>query len=340
VAKIDADLRSSRRIMFRTGAVVLAVVGVAAFFVRPSRGSVRAEARFRVPSPLAVDEVVDAMRSDAGAAVVTTAGRRVTVVSKDADSVVARVHALELMRAGLDEARQRLNAVQNRRADAARRDRSQAAAQLDAIASHTGLTDPESAYEARAEVVRNLEEQRAQTAAAGRPLAAIDAQLAENQEALFDLQLQVTRHAELTEAINAADRRALEATRAIDATDRAVRATVVAETEHASRSGFGFAIPAGVAALVLAGIVLFVGERRASRSASRDGGADARSTPAPAGGRDPRYLDFYNALDPSAPPLEHEPASAQVDLVLEEALERGGDPEPETVAERDTSRPG
>jgi hypothetical protein len=338
VAQIDADLRGRRRTFVRIGAAVLALVGVVALVVRPSRET-RATARFTVPSPLAVSEVVRAIRSDApGGARVTIDGRRVTATYSNSDSFVARTYARELARAVLDEARQRVNAVETRRARTARADRADVAAEMAAIASRTGLTDPETAYRERVDVVRNLEAQRARAAAAGLPLAAIDDQLAENQQAVFELRLQVTHDAELRRALNAADQRALEATRAIDTTDRAVRAASFQVSDRAVGNGFGAA--PGVAALVIAGIGLLLGEwwhhRAARRGARPDDSGDAKA-PAPS----ERYLTFYRALDPSAPPIEVEPVSAEIDLAYEELRDEREHREPEPAPEPDRfSRPG
>jgi hypothetical protein len=338
VAQIDADHRGSRRTFLRIGAAVFALVGVVALVVRPSRDT-RATTKFTVPSPLAVSEVVGAMRSNAaGGARVTTDGRRVAVEYRNSDSFVARTYANELARAGLDEARRRINAVETRRARTARDDRANVAAEMAAIASRTGLTDPESAYRERVDVVRNLEAQRARAAAAGLPFAAIEDQLAENQQAAFELRLQVTQHAELIRALNAADRRALDATRAIDTTDRIVSAVPFQESNRADGNGFGSA--PGVAALVIAGVGLLFGEWWHRRAALRAAGADD-SSDEKARAPSERYLTFYRALDPSAPPMELEPVSAEIDLVHEELRDERENREPEAAPEPDRfSRPG
>jgi hypothetical protein len=338
VAQIDADLRGRRRTFVRIGAATLALVGVVALVVRPSRDT-RAAARFTVPSPLAVGEVVGAIRSDAaGGAGVTTDGRRVAVEYSNSDSFVARTYAGELARTGLDAARRRINAVETRRARAARGDRANVAAEIAMIASRTGITDPETAYRERVAVVRNLEAQRARAASAGLPLAAIDAKLAEEQEAAFELRLQETHHAELIQALNAADRRALEATRAIDTTDRTVNAVSLQVSDRADGNGFGSA--PGVAALVIAGIGLLFGELWYHRAASRRAGADDSSDEKAAAPSE-RYLTFYRALDPSAPPIELEPVSAEIDLVSEELRDERESRASEAAPGHDRfSRPG
>jgi hypothetical protein len=343
---------ATRPIVVRIGAVALALLGVVALIVHPATHT-RAEARFTVPIPLVVGDAVGAILTHG--ATPTAHGRRITVASSDANRAVARARAETLARVGLDGARQHLIMAETRRVDAARSDRAQAAAQLATLASRTGLSDPESAYRQRVAFLQNLREQRAAAAAAGEPLAAIDAQLAENQEAVFDLQLQVTRHAELIRAQTTAERSELDATGAIKTAERALGSASVQVSDHAPGVGFGTA--PGVAALVIAGIVLLSSELRSRRAALRKAGADARREPELVGERDEmalaaseaaalesggmrtsRYLEFYRALAPS-PAGELDPAPAPVDLVHEEALEEGADVEQEPAGERDGSRP-
>ena len=375
MARIEAELPSSaiavpaadshvrrrrapnRHIIVRTGAVVLAVLGIAALVVRPVRGTARAEAAFVVPPPLAVDTAVGAIRARADGAMVTAAGRRIRVASSGAGPGTARARVAALASAGLDAAGQRLTAVEARLAAAARSDRAQVTAQIAAMVSRTGLTDPEAEYRRRVLVVQDLVAQRARAAAAGRPLAAIDDQLAQNQEAVFELQLQVTRRAELTAALASAAGRERDATRAIETATRAVRSTPVAISVASAGAGFGLAV--GGAALAIAGILFLLSARAPRRGLSADAVAEladeaeavaAHHAPelaepelaleghGPDGGT--RYSNFYRALAPSAPPLHIDPPASDVDLVYEEALEERTDSEPRASSEHGSSRPG
>lgn len=268
----------TRRNLVRVGAVLLALLGVVALVVRPQRDT-KAEARVTVPTTLDLNEVMSAIRADRTGATATEDGRRITVAFTDGDAFVARTYVKELALGGLDTARQHHSAVQTKRAEAARTDRAKAAASIAAIATRTGIADPESAYRDRVQQGRDLEAQRAAAAAAGQPLTDIENALAVNQEDVAELQLQVTRHAELIAAVNAADARALAATRAIDTTDSAVRSASVQVSDR--ETGFGFGILPGVALLVLAGIVLLVNELVPRRAASRDAEIDLRSEPIP-----------------------------------------------------------
>jgi hypothetical protein len=345
---------ASRRAAVGVGALTLAIVGVVALVAHPATRT-RAEARFTVPIPLSVADAIGAIRTHAEGATATAQGRRIVVTSSDASAEVARAHAAALARTGLDAARQRLVAVETRRVEAARSDRANAVAQLATIASHTGLTDPESAYRERAALVQSLQAQRAAAAAAGRPVAAIDAQIADNQQAAFDLQLQVTRHTELIQAETTAARRELEATRAIETATRAVGSASVRVSDHST--GTGLSIAFGVAALAIAGVGLVFSELRSHYTASRRAGAEASRKPKSVGDRDDvalaaseaaalescglgasRYLDFYRALAPS-PAEELDPAALPVDLVHEEALEESRDLEEQTARDHDGSRP-
>ena len=253
----------NRCTVVRTGAVVLALLGVVALVVRPATRT-RAEARVTIPSPLVVGDAVGAILARADGATATAVSRRVTVSSSAANRDAARARAETLARAGLDAASQQAVAVYTRRADAARSDRAGAAAQLATLASRTGFTDPEPAYRQHVAVVHDLQQQLAAAAAAGQPLATINAQLAENQQAAFELQLQVTRHTELVNTETTAARSEQAATGEIDKAKRATTLAPVAVTDHATGSGFG--IPVGIAALVLAGIVFLAGGRRARRA--------------------------------------------------------------------------
>jgi hypothetical protein len=339
----------SRRTAVRTGAVVLALLGVVALIARPSTRT-RAEARVTVPSPLVVGDAMAPILAHGDGATATAVGRRVTVTVSDAKRDAARAQAEALARAGLVNASQQAVAVYTRRADAARSARATAAAQLATLASRTGFTDPEPAYRQQVTVVQGLQEQLAAAAAAGQPLATINAQLAENQEAAFELKLQVTRHTELVDTETTAERSETAARRETDQAKRATTLAPVALTDHATGIGSGVGIGVGIAALVLAGVVFLVGGRRPRRAAvsrqvvSREVERNARPEREPkpqpvatmaadvdlaaseaaalesCGLRDSRYLEFYRALGPSengAP----EPQPAPVDLVHEEALE-------------------
>ena len=268
----------TRRNLARVAAALLALLGVVALVVRPQRDT-RAEARVAVPRALDLNEVMRAIRADRTGATATVDGRRITVAFTDGDAFVARTYVKDLATGGLDSARKQQTAVQTKRAEAARADSAEATAEIAAIATRTGISDPESVYRDRVQAGRELEAQRAAAVAAGRPLTDIDNAIAVNQQEIAELQLQVTRHDELTNAINAADNRALDATRSIDATDRAVRAASVRVTEH--ETGFGFGILPGVALLVLAAIVLLVNELVPRRAASRDKEVDMRKEPMP-----------------------------------------------------------
>lgn len=342
----------TRRTVVRTGALALALVGVAALVAHPATRT-RAEAHFEVPVPLVVNDAIRAILDQADGATAIADGRRVTVASSSSDRVVARDRALALARAGLDGARQHLTAVETQRANAARLDRVQAAAQLASLASRTGLTDPETAYRERVADVRNLQEQQAVAASTGQPLDAINARLAESQQEAFELQLQVTRHAELIQTETTASQRELEATRVINATAPAVSTASVEVSDHATGAGLGVAT--GVVALVIAGLALLVSELRLGRAASRGDEPDARresgaeseddalveSEPVALESfdrRGSRFSEFYHALAPSPPP-DIDPTPPRVDLVDEEALEGIGDPEQQAAREPDGLRP-
>jgi hypothetical protein len=345
-----ATLRNSVRI----GAAALALIGVVALIVRPATHT-RAEAHFVVPSPLVVNDAIGAILDQAGGASARADGRRITVASSAADRVVARAHVVALARAGMDGARAHFSAVETQRADAAKVDRAQAASQLATLASRTGITDPEAAYRERVAVVQNLEEQRAVAVSTGQPLAAIDAQLAENQQAAFELQLQVTRYNELIQTETTAGQRELEATRAINAMTPAAGSESIEVSDHST--GIGLGVATGVVALVVAGIAWFFSSRRRRGAPARDAAPDARRDPAasgeseeialaepeaaalePSAGQGSRYLEFYRALAPSSP-AEVDASASQVDLVHEESLEGSADTERRAAHERDGFRP-
>jgi hypothetical protein len=345
----------NRRTAVRTVALALAVLGVVVLVVRPG-AQPRVEARFTVPIPLVVGDAVGTILAHAAGATATAHGRQVTIVATDADAGVARAHAEALARAGLDGARQQFATLQTRQVDAANADHARAASQLAELESHSGLTDPEAAYRARVAVVRNLRAELAAASAAGRPLGAINAQLAENQQAVFELELQVTRHAELTQAETTATRRRLAATGEINEAGRVVSAEPIHVSDHPTGTTGGIA--AGGAALVIAGAMLLVSELRSRRTPVRSAGAAAPSEPAPIATRDDvalaeseaaalepsgrnasRYLDFYRALAPSqAQEADADSEPAPVDLVHEEALEEHRDLE-QAAREHDGSRP-
>lgn len=343
----------TRRTVVRTGAVALALAllcGVA-LVVHPATRT-RAVARFNVPVPLVVGDVVAAIHTHADGATATAHGRRITVASNDAKRVVARVRVVALARAGLDGARQHLIAVETRRAEAARIDRAQAAEQLATLASRTGRTDPESAYRERVAVVQNLQEQHALAASGGHPLAEIEAQLAENQRAVLKLQLEVTRHAELIQAQTTAGKHELEATRVINATKRAVGSASVQVSDHPT--GFGiYLVPdlleryasliwAGIVVLVFAGMVFLFTEPDIRREPEAPGVSEetalAELERAALEDQGSRYLEFYRALA-SPPPHQLDLTSSPVDLAHEEALEESGGSEWQAAREHDGSRP-
>jgi hypothetical protein len=338
----------------RTGAAALAVIGVVALVVHPATRT-RAEAHFVVRSPLVVNDAIGAILNQGGGVSATADGRRINVASSAADRGVARAHVVALAHTGLDGAREHLTAVETQRADAARVDRAQAASQIATLASRTGLTDPEAAYRARVAVVQNLEEQRAVAVSTGQPLAAIDDQLAENQQAAFELELQVTRYNELIQTETTAVQRELAATRVINAMTPAAGSESIEVSDHAT--GIGLGVATGVAALVVAGIVWFFSSRRRRGAPARDAAPDARRDPAtseesaeialaesePAAlesseGQGSRYLEFYRALAPSSP-AELDASASQVDLVHEEALKGIGHTELQAAHEPDGFRP-
>jgi hypothetical protein len=271
------------RPLVRLGAVVLALLGVAALVVRPA-GRTRAEARVTVRAPFVVGDVVGAVLGRADGAQVAAHSRVVTISFVDAHRDVARARVDALARAGLDAARQQLIASQTRVAGTARSDRAQAAAQIASIASRTGITDPASAYRQRVVAGQNLEAQRAAAATAGQPLTALNGAIAENQQEVFELQLQVTRHAELVAALNAADSRAIRANKAIASAQRDVGSASVVVSDHATGGTTDARVAGGVAALVIAALVLGAGLRRPRPVAAEDA---APAAPAARGARLP-----------------------------------------------------
>lgn len=319
----------SPRTIVRAGAVALALLGVAALVVRPGRVQARAEAQFVVPEPLEVDAVIGAIRTQGrdgtATATATANGWRITVISRSA----GRARTVAIARLGLDTARQRVTTVESRRAQAARNDRAQASAQITTLASRTGLADPEPEYQAKVRVVRDLVERRERAVSAGEPVGAIDAQLAENQEAAFDLKLVVTRHTELIDERTAAAVRERDAKRAIDAVTRAVRSTSVEVSDLGGGTGFGVAT--GVAALVAAVLLVLLSALVARRAVS-----PAAAEPDASDSETPRYERFYRAL---APP-ERDSWALDVDLVAEEAREQRTRLEPQARAQHDGPRPG
>ncbi len=366
------------RALVRVGAVLLALLGVAALVLHPA-GRTRAEANVSVRAPLVVGDVVGAILGRAGGAQVTAHGRVVTISFLDAHRDVARARVGSLARAGLEGAQRQVIASQTKLAAAARADRAQSAAQIASIASRTRITDPESAYQQRVRDGQDLEAQRAAAVAAGQPLTSINGAIADNQEAVFELQLQVTRHTELVAALNAADGRAIAATQAIASAQREVGSASVAVTDHATGGATGLGVAAGVAALVIAAIALAAaGVRRPRRVepesvavaapvppgppvtpsarlpwvASEPAAVQAEEVADPAlaeaeqaalescGRRDSRYLEFYRALEPSSPPAPVVSPST-VDLVEAEARERAADHnvEPAEVAPEEPAEP-
>jgi hypothetical protein len=368
VADIEANFRLTHRTAIRAGAVALALVGVVVLAVRPATGA-RAEAHFDVPVPLVVNDAIGAI-DRAGGASATADGRRITVASSASDRAVARADAVALAHTGLDGARQHLTAVETQQADVAKVDRAQAASQLATLTSRTGLSDPNAAYRQRVAVVQRLEEQRAVAASTGQPVDAINAQLAESQQAAFELQLQVTRYNELIQTESTAGRRELEATRVINALTPAAGSESIQVSDHAT--GIGLGVATGVAALVVAGVVWFFGNRRRRPAPARAAAPLAAPAPAPVAapvaappvepdavppvapavalvesepaalessdGQGSRYLEFYRALAPSSP-AELDPSASRVDLVGEEALEESAGTEPQPAHEADGYRP-
>jgi hypothetical protein len=343
----------SRRTFVRAGAVAAAALGVVELVAHPGTRT-RAEARFGIPAPLVVGDAVGAILTHARGATATNHGRSITVVSSDDNRDVARADARALAVTGLDAAGQRFIATETRRLEAASGDRAQAAAQLATLASRTGLTDPEVAYRERVVALQNLQKQQAVAVAEGQPYASIDAELAGTQQAVFELQLQVTRHTELIQAGTTAKRREIEATGAINAAKRVLGSASVLVSDHATGSGFG--IVTGVAALGFAATVLLFSERRSRRAASRKVIAEAAGTAKWESQRDEmtlsesevaalascgvhvsRYLEFYRALAP--PPVgEHVCPPGSIDLVHEEGVEESGGPALREARERDGSR--
>lgn len=349
------------RTVVRIGTAVLALVlvllGVAVLAVHPTTRT-RAEARFTVPAPLVVDDVIRAIRTHADGATATAHGRRVTVVSTDASRVAARSHGVALAHAGLDAALRDLTAVETRRAQAAHNDRSQAAVDLANLASRTGLTDPEPAYRAAVAAVQNLQEQRAAAASAGRPVAAIEAKLADKQQAVFELKLGMTRHADLIQAETRAGLGEREATRTMNASKRAVGSASIQVSDAAKGTGksmanlvgdYGIQILTCLGALVIAGIVFLFSEpamrrepeaageneemARMARMAQAESEHAERAERESVDRRGPRYLEFYRALETS--PQQPDPTPAAVDLVHQEALEAGAKSDPRRAAEQE-----
>jgi hypothetical protein len=368
VADTEANFRLTRRTAVRAGAVALALVGVVVLAVRPATGA-RAEAHFDVPVPLVVNDAIGAI-DRAGGASATADGRRITVVSSASDRAVARAHAVALAHTGLDGARQHLTAVETQQADVAKVDRAQAATQLATLTSRTGLSDPKAAYRQRVALVQRLEERLAVASSTGQPVDAINAQLAESQQAAFELQLQVTRYNELIQTEATAGQRELEATRVINALTPAAGSESIQVSDHAT--GIGLGVATGVAALVVAGVVWIFGNRRRRPAPARAAApvsvpvavpaappvaapaaeppvapavapAVARAESEPAAleasdGHGSRYLEFYRALAPSSP-TELDPSASQVDLVGEEGLEESADTDAQPAHESDSYRP-
>ncbi len=179
----------ARRRVLRVIAGVLAVLGALALVPRPST-KYRAEVRLVVPAPLATNDVVRTIAARPTEATVRADGTLVVIATSGSDRDAARARVENSARDGLDAALRPIAADADARASAARADEQRAANQLMTLVNRTGLDDPAAELQRVQAVVADLETQRRAAVAAGRPLTDIDARLADNQQAMFELDAQ------------------------------------------------------------------------------------------------------------------------------------------------------
>jgi len=314
MVKSERHIVVTPRRVFRLCAVVLAVLGAAAVVALPTARS-QAEARLSVTRPFTSGDVVRAIRTVAPRAAVRADGPRIVVAVTASKRRTARARAATIARAGLEAGLRRFVATAGAQTAAARSSEAQAASQLATLADRTGLTDPTPALQRLEAAVQGLELQRELAAAIGAPLGALDASLAANQQAMFELRAQVTRHDELVQAQARARQEELNATATSDAATFAARSASVVVADHTSTHWLRI-FSAG-AAFGLAAIVLLAGElrgrlqlprwqlppRRGAASAPiASAAADrAQTQPAPHPRPDPRSGEALNPLDPDEP---------------------------------------
>ena len=314
MVKSERHIVVTPRRVFRLCAVVLAVLGAAAVVALPTARS-QAEARLSVTRPFTSGDVVRAIRTVAPRAAVRADGPRIVVGVTASKRRTARARAATIARAGLEAGLRRFVATAGAQTAAARSSEAQAASQLATLADRTGLTDPTPALQRLEAAVQGLELQRELAAAIGAPLGALDASLAANQQAMFELRAQVTRHDELVQAQARARQEELNATATSDAATFAARSASVVVADHTSTHWLRI-FSAG-AAFGLAAIVLLAGElrgrlqlprwqlppRRGAASAPiASAAADrAQTQPAPHPRPDPRSGEALNPLDPDEP---------------------------------------
>jgi hypothetical protein len=314
MVKSERHIVVTPRRVFRLCAVVLAILGAAAVVALPTARS-QAEARLSVTRPFTSGDVVRAIRTVAPRAAVRADGPRIVVGVTASKRRTARARAATIARAGLEAGLRRFVATAGAQTAAARSSEAQAASQLATLADRTGLTDPTPALQRLEAAVQGLELQRELAAAIGAPLGALDASLAANQQAMFELRAQVTRHDELVQAQARARQEELNASATSDAATFAARSASVVVADHTSTHWLRI-FSAG-AAFGLAAIVLLAGElrgrlqlprwqlppRRGAASAPiASAPADrAQTQPAPHPRPDPRSGEALNPLDPDEP---------------------------------------
>jgi hypothetical protein len=245
------------RRLLRVSAGVLGVLGVLALVALPTART-RAEARLNAAPPFTTNDLVRTIRTTAPQASVRADGRQVLVAVTASNRWTARARVATLAHAGLEAGLRHVTATAAAQTAAARSAEAQAAAQLATLADRTGLTDPTPAYQRLQAVVQGLEIQRELAAALGAPVGALDASLAANQQAMFELQAQVTRHDELVQAQAQARQQELNATARSNAATIAARTATVVVADHTTKP-WPRVLLAG-AAFGLAAIVLLAGE--------------------------------------------------------------------------------
>jgi hypothetical protein len=260
---------TSRRFR-RACAGVLVVLGAVALVALPN-GRTRAEAQLTVAPPFTTSDVLHAMRSVAHGATVRAAGSQVDIALTASNRRTARALAAKRAHIGLEAALRNFTASADGQTAAARGLEAQAATQLATLAARTGLADPTFAYQRLEGVVRGLERQREMAATAGMPPGPIDATLAENQQAMFELRAQVTRHDELVQTEAQARQQELKAAATSDAATSTARATTVDVADYNTEP---WPIPIAVVIFGLA-LIVFLGSepqlRRRSQLPSRRG---------------------------------------------------------------------
>lgn len=247
------------RLLLRVCAGVFALLGTAAL-ATPVGPRIRAEAGLKVAEPFTASALLRALRPAAPGVTARADGSQVLIASTASNRRGAHGRVETAAHDGLDAGLRHFVASARRQIAAARSSEARATRQLANFVDRTGLLDPALAYQRQEPVVHDLERQHDAAAASGTSLGAVDASLAENQQVLFELGIQVTRHDQLVQAEARALQQERSAAATRDAATTAARSATVVVTYHETKPLPQ--VPLAGAAFGLAAIALLIGELR------------------------------------------------------------------------------